>query len=95
MPKGTCWVEATSNSEKIKPLALAVIELCLSEGNSQSLSQQKILLNKKIKFRSNLLKAFWIDLKACLCLVLPTNTASLSSGKIEAGFWVMLFHGLR
>ena len=29
MPKSTCWAEATSNS---KPVALVVIELCLSEG---------------------------------------------------------------
>ena len=34
--KGTSRVEATSNSEKIKPVALAVIELRLSEGISQS-----------------------------------------------------------
>ena len=33
---------------------------------------------------------FRVDLKACLGL---TNTASSSSGKIEAGFWVILFHG--
>ena len=39
MPKGTSRAEATSNSEKIKPVALAVIELCLSEGISQLLSQ--------------------------------------------------------
>ena len=39
MPKGTCRAEATSNSEKIKPVALAVIELRLSEGISQSVSQ--------------------------------------------------------
>ena len=34
--KGTSWVKAMSNSEKIKPIALTVIELCLSEGISQS-----------------------------------------------------------
>ena len=39
MPKGTCRAEATSNSEKIEPIALAVIELRLSEGISQSVSQ--------------------------------------------------------
>ena len=39
MPKGTCQAEVTSNSEKKKPLALAVIELRLSEGISQSVSQ--------------------------------------------------------
>ena len=80
MPKGTCQAEATSNSEKIKLVALAVIELCLSEGIIQSVSQlltylvsqQKIPSNKKIlKFCSNLLKAFRVDLKACLGLVLP------------------------
>ena len=38
MPKGTPWVEATSNSEKIKSVALAVIELRLSEGISQSVT---------------------------------------------------------
>ena len=32
---------------------------------------------------------FWVDLKACLGLVLP---ASLS-GNIKAGFWVILFCG--
>ena len=36
MPKGTCRANATSSSEKIKPLALAVIELRLSEGIGQS-----------------------------------------------------------
>ena len=39
MPKGTCWAEATSNSEKMKSVALAVIELCLSEGIRKSVSQ--------------------------------------------------------
>jgi len=34
MPQGTSWAEATSNSEKIKPVALAVMELCLTEGIS-------------------------------------------------------------
>ena len=39
MPKGTSWAEAMSNSEKIRPVALAVIELRLSEDVSQSVSQ--------------------------------------------------------
>ena len=39
MPKGTSQAEATLNSEKIKPVVLAVIKLCLSEGISQLLSQ--------------------------------------------------------
>ena len=38
MPKGTCQAEATSNSEKIKPVALAVIKLRLSGGISQSVT---------------------------------------------------------
>ena len=37
--KGTSRAEAMSNSEKIKPVALAVIELRLSEGISQSVSR--------------------------------------------------------
>ena len=39
VPKGTSRDEATLNSGKIKPVALAVIKLCLSEGISQSVSQ--------------------------------------------------------
>ena len=38
MPKGTYQAETMSNSEKIKPVALAVIELRLSEGISQLLT---------------------------------------------------------
>jgi len=36
VPKGTSRDEATSNSEKIKPVALAIIELRLSEGIRQA-----------------------------------------------------------
>ena len=35
MPKDTCQAEAMSNSEKLKPVALAIIELRLSKGISQ------------------------------------------------------------
>ena len=38
MLKGTCQTKATSISEKIKPVALAVIELRLSESISQSVT---------------------------------------------------------
>ena len=38
MPKGTCRAEAMSNSEKIKPVALAIIVLRLSEDISQSVT---------------------------------------------------------
>ena len=36
MPKDTFWDKATSNSEKIKPVTLAVIELYLSVGRQAS-----------------------------------------------------------
>ena len=36
MPKGTSQAEVTSNSEKVMLVALADIEVCLSEGISQS-----------------------------------------------------------
>ena len=39
MQKGTSWAEATSNNEKIKPVVLAIIKLCLSEGISQLVTQ--------------------------------------------------------
>ena len=76
MPKGTSQAEAMSNSEKIKPVALAVIELRLSEGISQSVRQlvsRNIHLIIFFKFHSNLLKVFQGDLKACLVLVLPNQ----------------------
>ena len=75
MEKGTCRAEAMSNSEKIKPVALAVSELCLSEGISQLLTQPVSRKFRRIKnflkFCSNLLKMFRVDLKACLGLVVP------------------------
>ena len=40
--KGTSRAKAMSNSEKIKPVVLAIVALCFSEGISQFLSQQKI-----------------------------------------------------
>ena len=36
MPKGTSWDEVTLNSEKIKPIALVIIELRLPEGIRQA-----------------------------------------------------------
>ena len=50
MPKGTCRADATSNSEKIKPVALTVIELCLSEGVSCLVSQS---LENSVKYIFN------------------------------------------
>ena len=78
MPKG----KAILTSEKIKPIALAVIGFysCLnSEGISQLISNSvSQLVTRKFhliifKVHSNLLKAFWVDLKACLNLVLPNQ----------------------
>ena len=55
--KGTCPVEATSNSEKIKPIALVVIELGLVEDISQTV-RQKTLNTKFQKLCNNLMKVF-------------------------------------
>ena len=56
-PKGTSLAEMTSNSEKIKVIALSIFELCLFEGISQGVrlsgSVYKISLNKK-KIRSKI-----------------------------------------
>ena len=46
--KGTCQAEMTSNSEKIKPVALAIIELRLSEGIISQLLTQSV--ENSIKF---------------------------------------------
>ena len=73
MPKGTSQAETMPNSEKIKPVALAVIELRLSEGIRQSVSRKFCLKYIYLKSRSNLLKAFQVNLKACLSLVLPNQ----------------------
>jgi len=60
------------NSEEIKFEALAIIELHLFEGNSQSVSQSvEILLNKKfLKFYINLVEGFMVDLKIFLGLAM-------------------------
>ena len=47
IPKGTCQAEATFNSETIKPVALAVIKLCLSEGISQSVKSVENSIEEK------------------------------------------------
>jgi len=39
MAKGTSWAKATLNSKKVKPIALAFVELCESEGIRQLVSQ--------------------------------------------------------
>ena len=50
MPKGTSLAEVTSNSEKIKPVALAIIKLRLSEGISQS-GSHVVIQSVNRKFR--------------------------------------------
>ena len=42
MPKGMYLAEATLNSEILQPVALAIIELRLSEGISQAVSQSSL-----------------------------------------------------
>jgi len=42
MPKDTSRAEGTSNSEKIKPIALAIVELHWSEGISQAVVSRKL-----------------------------------------------------
>jgi len=56
----TSQAEVILHSKKIKPIALAIIELRESEGIRQAVSQSvKILLNKLfLKFHSNFLKTF-------------------------------------
>jgi len=82
--KGTSRAEATLNREKFKPVALSIMELCQSEGISLLVSQT-VSRNFFFKFRGNFLKAFWVDLKACLDLVLPIQYYPIIAEKIEAG----------
>ena len=63
------------NSEEIRPIALAVIELPLSEGISQSDSQlvEKSVKRKFLKFHNNLIQRFRVDLKTFLGLAIPNQ----------------------
>jgi len=38
MTKGTSWAEVMSNSEKTKPIALAIVKLCKSKDIRQAVS---------------------------------------------------------
>ena len=62
IPKGTCWAEAMLNSEKIKPIALAVIELRLSEGISQFLIY---LLTYSVSRKFHLINFFKNSVATC------------------------------
>ena len=93
IPKGTSRAKTMPNSEKIKPVA--IIELHLSEGSSQCVSQllsqsltRKFHLMFCFKFHSNLLKAFRVNLKAFLGLVLPNSSLS---GKVRLVFSKLIF----
>jgi len=55
-------------SEEIKPTTLVVIELCLSEGVSQSVEKSVYL-----KFHSNLMQKFRVNLKEFLGLAMPNQ----------------------
>jgi len=56
MAKGASWTEV-----------LPIVEVRMSEGISQSLSQSVE------KFRSNFMKAFWVVLKACMGLAILSH----------------------
>jgi len=59
MAKDTSWAKVTSNSEKIKPVALAIVELRESEGIRQTVSwsvENLVLKNKFKKNHSNFFK---------------------------------------
>jgi len=49
VPKGTSRAEVTSNSGKIKPVALAVIKLRLSEGIRQAGRQLVSLVSQSVE----------------------------------------------
>ena len=71
MPKGTSRAEAMLNSEKFKPIASSYAGGKALGTDSQSVSQYKIPLNKIfVKFCGNFLKAFPVNPKATLGLVL-------------------------
>ena len=69
MPKGTSQDEATLNSEKIKPVAIVIIELRLPEGR-QTGRQAGRQIYIFYKIYDNLLETFRIVLKALLGLVI-------------------------
>jgi len=86
--KGTFWDEATLNSEEIKLVAIAIINLRLSEGISQSVSQQKNLLNRKfLKFHNNLVQWFRVDLMTFLGLTMPNQCSQTVRKQISSWFW--------
>ena len=85
LKKGTTWAEATSNREKIKPVALAVVELRLSEGIRQAGGRaviSRFFFN--LKFCCNLSQVFFGHSEDTLGLVC---TSPILPRHCEAGFW--------
>ena len=75
LPKGITPDKATSSSKRFKSVSLAIIELCLSEGISQSDSQSVSQSEKSVKYIffkvcSDCLKVFRGNLWGLLALVL-------------------------
>ena len=68
--KSTSPDKATLNSEEIKPVAIAIIELRLSEGMRERVSQS-LEKSANLKFRNYLMEEFRIDLKTFLGLAMP------------------------
>ena len=58
-----------------------------------SQSEENSIKLKKIKFRDNFLKAFRVNLKVCLGLVLPNQYYPIVVWEIKAGFQVILLRG--
>ena len=72
LAKGTSQDKATLNNEEIKPATLVIIELCLSEGISQSVENS--VTKKFFKFHINLVEWFMVDLKKFLGLAMPNQS---------------------
>jgi len=68
----------------MKLIVLTIIELCLSEGISQSVGQS--VEKEHSKFCSNFLIAFCINLKAYVGLVLPNQYCPIVISEIENDF---------
>jgi len=79
MAKGTSQAELTSNSKKIKPVPLGYASL---------------LNNFFLKFCSNFLKAFRINVKAFLGLVLPNQYCHIVMQGISTGFRLDFLRGV-
>ena len=62
------WDKEVLISEEIKPVAIAIIELHLSEGIIKKVSWSKILLN--YNFQTILVEGFMFDLKTFLRLAM-------------------------